>query len=335
MTSIFICCEFENKDKPYPFCRKMKSPKGTDLSPKTGIVPLNVGRFYCVPATFDAAFTNNKERNPIFALTNAAMPLTIFINMTIFESIILALIEGLTEFLPISSTGHMIMGSKLLNIDGDFVKTFEISIQLGAIMAIVMLYAKRFLQSFTIYLKLGIAFIPTGIVGFLAYKTIKMYLFNPYVVGVALVIGGIILVLIDKKVVARESKTLDLESISYKNSFLIGLIQCISMIPGVSRAAATIIGGVFNGLDKKQATEFSFLLAVPTMFAATGYELIKTPIHFTSHENTLLAIGLVIAFISAWAAVKIFIRLVEHYGFKYFGYYRIVIGLLFLLFIRF
>jgi undecaprenyl-diphosphatase len=255
--------------------------------------------------------------------------------MTFFDSIILAIIEGLTEFLPISSTGHMIMGSKLLNIDGDFVKTFEISIQLGAIMAIVMLYAKRFLQSFTIYLKLGVAFIPTGIAGFLAYKIIKMYLFNPYVVGIALVIGGIILVLIDKKVVARESKTLDLESISYKNSFFIGLIQCISMIPGVSRAAATIIGGVFNGLDKRQATEFSFLLAVPTMFAATGYELIKTPIHFTPHENTLLAIGLVVAFISAWAAVKVFVRLVEHYGFKYFGYYRIAIGLLFLLFIRF
>lgn len=255
--------------------------------------------------------------------------------MTIFESIVLAVIEGLTEFLPISSTGHMIMGAKLLHLDSEFVKTFEISIQLGAIMAIVMLYAKRFMQSFTIYLKLGIAFVPTGIVGFLAYKTIKMYLFNPYVVGVALVIGGIILVLIDKKVVTRESKTLNLENISYKNSFLIGLIQCISMIPGVSRAAATIIGGVFNGLDKKQATEFSFLLAVPTMFAATGYELLKTPIQFSQHEITLLAIGLIVAFFSAWAAVKIFIRLVEHYGFKYFGYYRIVIGLLFLLFIRF
>ena len=255
--------------------------------------------------------------------------------MTYFDSIILAIIEGITEFLPISSTGHMIMGQTLLKIDGDFVKTFEISIQLGAIMAIVLLYAQRFLQSFTIYLKLGVAFIPTGIVGFLAYKTIKMYLFNPYVVGIALVIGGIVLVLIDKKVVAKESKTLDLESISYKNSFFIGLIQCISMIPGVSRAAATIIGGVFNGLDKKQAMEFSFLLAVPTMFAATGYDLIKTPIHFSSHEYVLLGIGLLIAFITAWAAVKVFIKLVENYGFKYFGYYRIAIGLLFLLFIRF
>lgn len=255
--------------------------------------------------------------------------------MTTFDSIILAIVEGLTEFLPISSTGHMIMASSALKISGEFVNTFQISIQLGAIMAIVMLYSKRFLQSFTIYLKLGVAFIPTGIVGFLAYKIIKMYLFNPYVVGVALVIGGVFLVLIDKKVVVRESKTLDLESISYRRSFMIGLIQCISMIPGVSRAAATIIGGVFNGLDKKQAMEFSFLLAVPTMFAATGYELIKTPIVFSLHEYTLLAIGLVVAFISAWAAVKVFIKLVESYGFHYFGYYRIVIGLLFLLFIRF
>jgi undecaprenyl-diphosphatase len=255
--------------------------------------------------------------------------------MTNFDSIILGIVEGLTEFLPISSTGHMIMAQNVMHLSGEFVKTFEIAIQLGAIMAIVMLYAPRFLQSFTIYLKLGVAFIPTGIVGILAYKIIKMYLFNPYVVGIALVIGGIFLVLIDKKVVARESKTLDLESISYKHSFFIGLIQCISMIPGVSRAAATIIGGVFNGLNKKQAMEFSFLLAVPTMFAATGYELIKTPISFSKPEYTMLAIGLVVAFITAWAAVKVFIKLVENYGFKYFGYYRIAIGLLFLLFIRF
>lgn len=254
--------------------------------------------------------------------------------MTTFDSIILAIIEGLTEFLPISSTGHMIMASSVLKISGDFVKTFEIAIQLGAIMAIVLLYAKRFLQSFTIYFKLGIAFVPTGIVGFLAYKTIKMYLFNPYVVGIALVIGGIILVLIDKKVVARESKTLDLESISYKSSFLIGLIQCISMIPGVSRAAATIIGGVFNGLDKKQAMEFSFLLAVPTMAAATGYDLLKTPVVFTHNEIFLLIVGLVTAFIVAWIAVKAFLAFVEKHGFAFFGWYRIAIGVLYLMLVH-
>jgi undecaprenyl-diphosphatase len=252
--------------------------------------------------------------------------------MSIIQSIIIAIIEGVTEFLPISSTGHMILASSLMNIHDDaFVKTFEISIQLGAIMAIVMLYAKRFLQGISIYLKLGIAFIPTAIIGFLAYSFIKAYLFNPTIVAVSLIIGGIVLILIDKKVVAQKSKTDVLENITYKNAFSIGLIQCFSMIPGVSRAGATIIGGVFNGLDKKQATEFSFLLAVPTMFAATGYDLLKTPVVFTNHEILLLAIGFIVALFTAWIAVKVFIKIVENYGFKYFGYYRIIIGIIFLI----
>jgi undecaprenyl-diphosphatase len=252
--------------------------------------------------------------------------------MSIIQSIIIAIIEGITEFLPISSTGHMILASSLMKIQDDaFVKTFEISIQLGAIMSIVMLYAKRFLQGMAIYLKLGIAFIPTAIVGFLAYSFIKAHLFNPYIVASSLIAGGIILILIDKKVVNRKSTTDILENITYKNAFFIGLIQCFSMIPGVSRAAATIIGGVFNGLDKKQATEFSFLLAVPTMFAATGYDLLKTPVVFTKHEIILLVIGFFVAMVTAWAAVKIFVKIVENYGFKYFGYYRIIIGIIFLI----
>ncbi len=251
--------------------------------------------------------------------------------MTLIQSIIIAIIEGITEFLPISSTGHMILASSLMKIhDDDFVKTFEISIQLGAIMAIVLMYVKRFFQGIPIYLKLGIAFIPTAIAGFLAYPYIKAYLFNPVVVAVSLIVGGIVLILIDKKVVSRKSETDVLENISYKNAFFIGLIQCFSMIPGVSRAAATIIGGVFNGLDKKQATEFSFLLAVPTMFAATLYDLYKTPVIFDNHEKLLLAIGFVIAMITAWFAVKVFLKIVENYGFKHFGYYRIVIGVVFL-----
>lgn len=256
--------------------------------------------------------------------------------MTIIQTIILSIIEGLTEFLPVSSTGHMILASSIMKIQDDaFVKTFEIAIQLGAILAIVMLYAKRFLQSLNIYFKLGTAFIPTAIIGFLAYPFIKAYLFNSVIVAISLIAGGIILIIIDKWVVTQKSKTDVLESISYKNAFLIGLIQCFSMIPGVSRAAATIIGGVFNGLDKKQATEFSFLLAVPTMFAATGYDLLKTPIAFSKQEIMLLAIGLIIAFITAWVAVKIFLKIVENYGFKHFGYYRIVIGIIFLIFLRF
>jgi len=255
--------------------------------------------------------------------------------MSIIQSIVLSIIEGLTEFLPISSTGHMILASSIMNISEDaFVKTFEISIQIGAIFAIVLMYARRFLQGISIYLKLAVAFLPTGIIGFLAYPYIKTYLFNPVVVTISLILGGIILILIDKKVVGQQSKTEALENISYKNAFFIGLCQSVSMIPGVSRAAATILGGIFNGFDKKQAIEFSFLLAVPTMFAATGYDLYKTSIVFTGHEIFLLGLGLVIAFITAWIAVKVFVRIVQNYGFKYFGYYRIIIGILFLLLVK-
>jgi len=256
--------------------------------------------------------------------------------MTLFQSIIIAIIEGLTEFLPVSSTGHMILASAAMNIhDNDFVKTFEVAIQLGAIMAIVLIYAKRFFQGLTIYYKLTAAFIPTAVIGFLAYDIIKGYLFNPIVVSVSLILGGIVLILIDKKVVAKESKTEELESISYKSAVSIGFIQCLSMIPGTSRAAATIVGGVFNGLDKKQATEFSFLLAVPTMFAATGYDLLKADIAFTSNELFLLGIGLVVAFVTAWIAVKIFLKIVSNYGFKHFGYYRIILGALFLVYMSY
>jgi undecaprenyl-diphosphatase len=255
--------------------------------------------------------------------------------MNIIQTIILSIIEGITEFLPISSTGHMILASSIMNISEDaFVKTFEIAIQIGAILAIVWLYAKRFLQGLTIYIKLAVAFIPTGIIGIFAYHYIKAYLFNPIVVSISLIVGGIVLILIDKKMVSQQSKTDVLENISYKNAFFIGLFQSISMIPGVSRAAATIIGGIFNGLDKKQALEFSFLLAVPTMFVATGYDLYKTPVVFTGHEIFLVCLGLVIAFITAWIAVKVFISLVQNYGFKYFGYYRIVLGIIFLLLVK-
>jgi len=252
--------------------------------------------------------------------------------MDIIQSIILAIIEGVTEFLPISSTGHMILTSYAMKIhENEFVKTFEVAIQLGAIMAIAIMYIKRFMQSFDIYLKLAIAFVPTAIVGFLAYDFIKTYLFNPVVVSVSLVIGGVVLILIDKKVIQQQRQVESLEKIPVKNAFFIGLIQCLSMIPGTSRAAATIVGGVFNKLDKKQATEFSFLLAIPTMFAATGYDLFKTNIEFTSQEIQMLLIGLGFAFISAWFAVRLFLKIVEKYGFKHFGYYRILLGILFLI----
>jgi undecaprenyl-diphosphatase len=229
----------------------------------------------------------------------------------------------------------MILTSSLLGIDNDaFLKTFEISIQIGAIMAIVIMYIKRFFKSFEIYKKLFVAFIPTAIVGFLAYGFIKEYLFNSIIVSATLILGGIFLIYIDKKVVNQVSKYKDLEDVSIKNSFYIGLIQCISMIPGVSRAGATIVGGIFNGFNKKQAMEFSFLLAVPTMVAATGYDLLKTPVQFDNHQIVLLMVGLVTAFIVAWIAVKVFIAFVEKNGFAFFGWYRIIIGILYLVFIR-
>jgi undecaprenyl-diphosphatase len=253
--------------------------------------------------------------------------------MTFFQSILIAIIEGLTEFLPISSTGHMILASTAMGIHEDeFVKTFEVFIQLGAILAIALMYIKRFLRSLTIYFKLVTAFLPTAVVGLLAYDYIKAYLFNPVVVSVSLILGGMVLLFIDKKVLQQTTAVAEVEDISYKNAFFIGLFQCLSMVPGTSRAAATIIGGVFNGLDRKQAMEFSFLLAVPTMMAAGGYDLLKTDLAFTSEQLSLLAIGFVVAFASAWVAVKLFLTYVSSNGFTAFGWYRIVLGVLFLLF---
>jgi undecaprenyl-diphosphatase len=252
--------------------------------------------------------------------------------MTLFQSILIALVEGLTEFLPISSTGHMILASTAMRIHEDeFVKTFEVFIQLGAILAIALMYIKRFFRNLTIYFKLITAFLPTAVVGVLAYDYIKAYLFNPIVVSVSLILGGIILIFIDKKVAAQGSTVVEVEDISYKNAFFIGLCQCLSMVPGTSRAAATIIGGVFNGLDKRQATEFSFLLAVPTMLAAGGYDLLKTDLAFTSEQLMLLGIGFVVAFVSAWGAVKLFLTYVSTHGFTSFGWYRIGLGIVFLI----
>ncbi|MBK9220580.1 MAG: undecaprenyl-diphosphate phosphatase [Saprospiraceae bacterium] len=254
--------------------------------------------------------------------------------MNLVEAIVIAIVEGLTEFLPVSSTGHMILTSYCLGIENtEFLKTFEISIQLGAILAIAIMYANRFLVGLDIYFKLFAAFVPTAIIGFLAYGFIKEHLFSPLVVSISLILGGIILIFVDKIVAQKESEYVEVEHISYRRAVSIGLVQCLSIIPGVSRAGATIIGGIFNGLDKKQATEFSFLLAVPTMIAATGYDLLKTPLKFNQTQFLLLGVGLITAFIFAWIAVKLFMKFLNTYGFSFFGWYRIVIGVLFLILI--
>lgn len=251
--------------------------------------------------------------------------------MNYLQAIIIAIIEGLTEFLPVSSTGHMILASSLMNIQNEeFAKTFEIVIQLGAIMAVVLIYYKRFLSGLNIYYKLFAAFLPTGIVGILAYSHIKAYLFNPITVSISLVVGGIVLILLDKWSESKASKYQSTSDISYLDAIKIGSIQCLSMVPGVSRAAATIFGGIFAGFDRKQAAEFSFLLAVPTMFAASGLDLLESYEHIHAKDIGILLLGSLVAFVVAIAAVKGFITFLTRYGFKHFGYYRIALGLIFL-----
>jgi undecaprenyl-diphosphatase len=251
--------------------------------------------------------------------------------VTFLDTVILGIIEGLTEFLPVSSTGHMILASAIMGLGKEeFVKTFEISIQLGAILSVIVLYYRRFMVSAEIYLKLAAGFIPTGVIGLLAYKTIKLHLFNPYVVSAALILGGVVLIALDRWTGERRSRYAAAENVSFAGAVLVGFVQCLSMIPGVSRAAAAIFGGLLAGMDRKQATEFSFLLAIPTMFAATGYDLMKNSAQFTDAHWEVLFTGGAIAFVTALVAVKAFIVFVQRYGFKHFGYYRIVLGTVFL-----
>jgi len=253
--------------------------------------------------------------------------------VTLLHAILTAIVEGITEFLPVSSTGHMILLSQLLgNGESEFTKTFEIFIQLGAILAIVFLYARKFLFQPGIYLKLFVAFLPSGVFGFLLYKIIKTYLFNAWVVAAMLILGGVVLIFVDKWLKPGKAGPEELTGMPFKKALYIGLFQCLSMVPGVSRAAATIIGGMFNGLSKKSAAEFSFLLAIPTMAAASGYDLLKFEGTISPEQWQLLAIGFVVAFFTAIVAVKWFVSLLTNHGFAGFGYYRIVIGLLFLVF---
>ncbi|HMG07182.1 MAG TPA: undecaprenyl-diphosphate phosphatase [Mucilaginibacter sp.] len=250
--------------------------------------------------------------------------------MNIIHVIILAIIEGITEFLPVSSTGHMIIASSVMGIAADpFVKLFTIAIQLGAILSVVVLYYKRFLQSVNFYIKLLVAFIPAAIFGVLFSKKIDAFLESALTVGITMFVGGIILLFVDKwfnKPTVKEEK-----DISYLTALKIGFFQCLAMIPGTSRSAASIVGGMSQKLTRTAAAEFSFFLAVPTMFAATAkklYDFHKEDHVFTGEEIKLLAIGNVIAFVVAMLAIKTFITFLERKGFVIFGWYRIVVGAL-------
>lgn len=248
--------------------------------------------------------------------------------MSYLQAFIIAVIEGLTEFLPISSTGHMMITTAVLGMEvTPFVKLFTIAIQLGAILSVVVLYFKRFFKSINFYVKLAIAFIPCAIAGILLGDWIDAQLENVFGVAVALFVGGIVLLFVDKWF---KSQTVDDEKdISYLKALKIGLFQCLALFPGVSRSASTIIGGMTQKLNRQTAAEFSFFLAVPTMLAATAKKLLdfyKEGINITTDEIKLLAFGNVVAFIVALIAIKTFIGILNKYGFKWFGVYRIIVG---------
>jgi undecaprenyl-diphosphatase len=257
--------------------------------------------------------------------------------MTVVESIIIGIVEGITEFIPISSTGHMIITEKLLGVaENDFTKVFTIAIQLGAILAVVVLYWQKFFdfKNWKFYFKLLIGVIPAIILGLLFSKKIDALLESSTTVAVTMLAGGILLIFVDK--FFTRPRIQSEKQVSYTKSFAIGVWQCLAMIPGVSRSAASIIGGMQQKLTRSAAAEFSFFLAVPTMLAATGYKLLKfyqDDGGFTGEEIKLLAIGNIVAFIVAMIAIKFFIEFLKKHGFRVWGIYRVIVGIILLMMI--
>ena len=250
------------------------------------------------------------------------------------HAVVLGIVEGITEFLPISSTAHLILASKALGLkDTEFLKSFEIIIQLGAILSVVVLYWNRFLN-FEVLKKLVVAVIPTGVIGLTVYKAIKSYLLgNVTVVLWTLLIGGIALIIFER-FQQRDDRDVDFSEISYRKAFLIGLFQAIAVIPGVSRSAATIVGGSLLGVSKRTIVEFSFMLAVPTMLAASGLELVKNRSAISGNFE-ILAIGFIVSFLTAILAIKSFLGYIKKRDFSAFGWYRIALAVVFyLVFLR-
>ena len=254
--------------------------------------------------------------------------------MDFFQTFILSIVEGFTEFLPISSTGHLILTSDLLDIkQTDFVKSFEIYIQLGAILSVLFLYLNK-LKDPKVILPTLTAFIPTAVVGFVLYGTVKNFLLgNSLITLAALFWGGVFIILVEYFYKEKEHRTEGIEKISLKNSFIIGLFQSVSVIPGVSRAAATIIGARLMGVKRKTAAEFSFILALPTMLSAVGLDLAKTNFSYTTSEFLLIVLGFAVSFVVASFSIKFLITYVQNHSFIIFGVYRIILSILFYLFI--
>lgn len=247
--------------------------------------------------------------------------------MSFFEVLILSFIEGLTEFIPVSSTGHLILTNAFLKLQpSDFSKAFDVIIQFGAILAVIYLYKERLKWNYRLYRNVTLAFLPTAIIGFIFKNKIDTLLESTTVVAISLVVGGFVLIGIDSWFKNRPEKEL-----TDKTSVLIGVIQSLAMIPGVSRSAATIIGGQLYGLTREKAAEFSFILAIPTLGAATAYKLWKIRSIIDTSQSLNLGLGVFLSFVFAVIAIKFFISMVNKYGFKYFGYYRIVLGIIVLI----
>ena len=251
--------------------------------------------------------------------------------MNILHVLIFGIVEGITEFLPISSTGHLMLTAKVLAIaQSEFVKSFEIAIQLGAILSVVVLYWQKLIKSWEIWKRLIVAFLPAAILGLAFYKLIKKYLLgNNEVVLWSLFAGGLFLIIFE--LFHREKKDAldDLSAISYPQALVIGIFQSAAMVPGVSRAAATIIGGLFVGLKRRTIVEFSFLLAIPTMLAATAFDLFKSAQDFQAQQALFLLAGFIVSFIVAIAAIKFLLAFIKKHSFIAFGVYRIIVALLF------
>lgn len=247
--------------------------------------------------------------------------------MDFITAFILGIVQGISEFLPISSTGHMILASHLMGLKHtEFLKSFEIAIQVGTILSVVVLYWRSLLVDFEVIKRLVVAFIPTGVLGLTLYKLIKGYLLGSEIVVLcSLLIGGILIVAFEYGYREKEDATSEIREISYRNAVIIGLFQSIAMIPGVSRSASTILGGLWLGLKRKTIVEFTFLLAVPTMLAATGYDLIKSGSQFSFDQIQYLLVGFVTAFVVALLTIKFLLQFIKTHTFIPFGIYRIVL----------